>query len=215
MATPWPDGRSGAGTGWPEPLPPDPGTAVPWPGAPPDHALFTGAGYPVDPSPSLCGQLGLISPGTLARFACNASFERAVLDAKGVVLELGQAIRLATPAQRRAVSLRDGGCIRPGCNRPATWCDIHHVIWFSRGGPTDLANLAALCPSCHSMVHAGLLEVTMIDGLPYVRYGPTARNHTSLNPTRGNHTNDWIRNTYFDALNDAKTLAHTIISAGA
>ncbi|MBG0741454.1 HNH endonuclease, partial [Paeniglutamicibacter antarcticus] len=126
----------------------------------PEQGLSGAGGLtPLDPMPSWCDGLGSISPGTLARMVCDASFERAVLGTNGAVLDLGTAVRLATPAQRRAVSVRDGGCVRPGCNRPASWCDIHHVIWYSRGGPTAVSNMCALCPSCHSLVHAGILEV--------------------------------------------------------
>ncbi|MCY0903809.1 HNH endonuclease signature motif containing protein [Arthrobacter sp. H14-L1] len=198
-------------------------------------AVLVGAGglTPLDPMPSWCDGLGSISPGTLARMVCDAVFERAVLGSNGALLDLGTAVRLATPAQRRAVSVRDGGCVRPGCNRPASWCDIHHVIWYSRGGPTAVSNMCALCPGCHSLVHAGILEVTMINKIPYLRYGPNARQRpglhcynrttgTGLNtrtgttpdggPAAGYTENPWIRNTYHDDLKDAQNFARTIIT---
>ncbi len=217
---------SATGNGWPAAPAPESDSAWRAPAVPGSQGelqstnptAFPAAGpggpsYPRDPSPSYSDQLGPISSGTLARLACDASFERAVLDAKGAILELGQGIRLASPAQRRAVSVRDGGCARPGCNRPASWCDIHHIIWYSRGGPTDIANLAGFCPADHSLIHAGILETTMIDGIPYVRYGPNARIRTMLNPYQSANTNDWTRNTYFDDLKEAKNLARIIISA--
>lgn len=178
--------------------------------------------------PSWCDLLGSISPGTLARMACGAAFERAVLGTKGALLDLGTTIRLATPAQRRAVSVRDGGCVRPGCNRPASWCDIHHVIWYFHGGCTAVFNLCCLCPSCHSLVHAGILEVIMIEGIPYVRYGPNASKRPGLrfyNRSTGtglsagtgtgqstSTENPWIRNTYHDDLKDAQNFARTMIT---
>ncbi|MBG0741407.1 hypothetical protein IV500_18755, partial [Paeniglutamicibacter antarcticus] len=83
-----------------------------------------------------------------------------------------------------------------------------------------------------SLVHAGILEVTMDDGIPYLRYGPNARQHpgprfyhhttTGLNigagTALGEETtaryagNPWIRNTYHDNLKDAQNFARTIIT---
>ena len=48
-------------------------------------------------------------------------------------------------AQRHALALRDGGCSFPGCTRPATWCQTHHITAWQHGGTTDLDNLCLLC----------------------------------------------------------------------
>ena len=45
------------------------------------------------------------------------------------------------------------GCTFPGCSRPPSWCDAHHVWHWCDGGPTDLSNLALLCPRHHTIVH--------------------------------------------------------------
>ena len=45
------------------------------------------------------------------------------------------------------------GCTFPGCSRPPAWCDAHHVWHWCDGGPTDLSNLALLCPRHHTIVH--------------------------------------------------------------
>ena len=39
--------------------------------------------------------------------------------------------------------MRDGGCIWPGCDRPAGFCDAQHVTPWQQGGETKLANLKA------------------------------------------------------------------------
>ena len=62
--------------------------------------------------------------------------------------------RLATPAQQTALAARDRGCTWPGCMTPPALCEAHHVIWWSRGGPTTLDNLALLCHRHHTQVHA-------------------------------------------------------------
>jgi len=65
-------------------------------------------------------------------------------------LAVGRATRLATPAQRTALALRDGGCIL--CGRAAAECQTHHVTAWSDGGGTDLANMVLLCWAHHRQV---------------------------------------------------------------
>jgi hypothetical protein len=52
-----------------------------------------------------------------------------------------------------ALYLRDAGCTFPGCSRPPSWCDAHHCRHWCDGGPTDLTNMALLCPRHHTIVH--------------------------------------------------------------
>ncbi|KQV75281.1 hypothetical protein ASC61_09875 [Aeromicrobium sp. Root344] len=61
--------------------------------------------------------------------------------------------------QRRAVLARQQGvCATPGCNH--THLEIHHTIWWSHGGPTDLDLLIGLCVRCHHLHHRGRLHIT-------------------------------------------------------
>ena len=71
-----------------------------------------------------------------------------------IMLDMGRNTRLATPSQARAVRIRDTGCIFPSCDRPAPWCDIHHVDgWTRHNGPTDVDNLVCLCTRHHTLIH--------------------------------------------------------------
>jgi hypothetical protein len=70
-------------------------------------------------------------------------------------LEVGRATRVVAPAQRTALTVRDGGCQFPGCDRPVAWCDAHHLRHWLHGGPTDLDNLVLLCRGHHHAVHEG------------------------------------------------------------
>lgn len=48
------------------------------------------------------------------------------------------------------------------------WCvdgvngDIHHIIPKSEGGSDDMSNLTYVCPNCHRMLHAGVIEESKI-----------------------------------------------------
>jgi hypothetical protein len=70
-------------------------------------------------------------------------------------LEVGRTTRTVSPAQRNALIVRDGGCAFPGCDRPQSWCEAHHLRHWAHGGPTDLGNLALLCWAHHRAVHEG------------------------------------------------------------
>jgi hypothetical protein len=94
-----------------------------------------------------------LSDGTTRVLACDAVYLPLVVDRLGVPLAHGRGTRFATPAQRRAVRTRDGGCVFPGCDARVTWCDVHHCIHFDDGGVTDVCNLVCLCRHHHTVVH--------------------------------------------------------------
>jgi hypothetical protein len=96
-----------------------------------------------------------ISAGAVRRLACDARIIPVVLDGASDPIDVGRAARTITPAQRRALTLRDRGCVFPGCDRPPAWCDGHHIVHWADGGPTDLANLVFLCHHHHEAMHEG------------------------------------------------------------
>lgn len=70
---------------------------------------------------------------------------------------------------RRAITLRDQGCVFPACDRPARWSDLHHIQFWVDGGPTSVANGAVLCGFHHTLIHQGDWTVRMAkDGHPEV-----------------------------------------------
>ncbi len=97
--------------------------------------------------------IGPITQSTLEQIGCSATLTRVVMAGKSVVLDMGRKARFATPSQTRAIRIRDGGCIFPSCDRPAPWCDIHHVDGFLKGGRTDVARMVCLCRRHHTMIH--------------------------------------------------------------
>jgi hypothetical protein len=99
---------------------------------------------------------------------CDCVLERVLLAPNGAVLNLGRTVRTATPAQRRALHARDGGCVWPGCTIPARWCDVHHVPGWVHGSNTDIGDMALLCGGHHIQVEKGHFKLVMQDGIPYV-----------------------------------------------
>lgn len=93
-----------------------------------------------------------ISARDLRRLCCDAELVPAVLGSRSEVLDIGRAQRLVTPAIRRALSLRDGGCAFTDCRKPDTHCEAHHIRPWWDGGATALDNLVLLCPHHHSLV---------------------------------------------------------------
>ncbi|QUW17890.1 HNH endonuclease signature motif containing protein [Agrococcus sp. Marseille-Q4369] len=101
----------------------------------------------------------LVPIETVDRLLCEAVVQRAVVDERGHVLDLGREQRLFTKPQRMALAVQYEGCATPGCHMPVAWTEVHHVLWWSRGGPTDTENGILLCTHCHHEVHAGRLLV--------------------------------------------------------
>lgn len=57
--------------------------------------------------------------------------------------------------------MRDDGCVFPGCDRPADWCDAHHINFWAFGGRTDIDELALLCRQHHTLVHEGRWRIVL------------------------------------------------------
>ncbi|WP_196073342.1 HNH endonuclease signature motif containing protein, partial [Nakamurella alba] len=88
------------------------------------------------------------------RLLCDTKVIPAVLDALGVVLDVGRARRTVPKALRGALILRDRGCAFPGCDRPPAWCDAHHIQFWARDlGVTSLDNGVLLCGHHHRLIH--------------------------------------------------------------
>ena len=77
------------------------------------------------------------------RIACDSEVTRVVFGPDSEPLDVGRAQRTVTPAQRRAVIARDKTCRGPDCHAPPRLCDVHHLIWWTRGGVTSVRELRA------------------------------------------------------------------------
>lgn len=112
-----------------------------------DLASGDGAGF-------LDGQTESLSLAGVERQICDTGilpieFDLAARDP----LRLGHEKRLFSSRQREALVARDGGCRFPGCDRPPSWTEVHHRVYWSRGGTTDIEDGILLCRHHHHLVH--------------------------------------------------------------
>lgn len=103
------------------------------------------------------------------QMACNGIIQAVVRNSLGKLVGLGSPLRLFTPTQRRGIALRDRGCVIPGCNIRAAWCEVHHVEPHAKGGPTHTDNGVLLCRYHHSTIDTSGWVISMHAGIPFVR----------------------------------------------
>jgi hypothetical protein len=103
------------------------------------------------------------------RLACDCDVARVITAGGSRVLDLGRSTRDPSDAQRRALSTLYETCAFPNCDRPFRWCELHHIIHWLDGGPTDLDNLVPLCSRHHHLHHDGTFTITRDGELLIVR----------------------------------------------
>jgi len=121
--------------------------------------------------------------------AARISAMAATLFGTRIPLAVGRTARTATPAQRRALAVRDRGCLIPGCSIPAEACQTHHVTEWASGGSTDISNLVLLCWAHHRQVDLAMWSIT-----PNRGGGPPPRPAPGANPGTpwpANHGSPW------------------------
>jgi Domain of unknown function (DUF222) len=126
----------------------------------------------IDTMIGLARAAGSGSPSPQARLALRHSIARLAIDLVSGPSGLAAALRQGlldrpwnTPSLpldigysrsipghiRRAVQLRDRHCAWPGCDRPAAYCDIHHLRHQADGGETSVVNCALVCQFHHDV----------------------------------------------------------------
>jgi Domain of unknown function (DUF222) len=123
---------------------------------------------------------GVIHPETASRLACNARIQMVVEDDAGRVVRLGRMTREPPAWMIRQLRYRDDGCTFPGCGS-RRFTHAHDIVWWERGGRTELENLALVCSFHHRLVHEhgwsirrdadGAIRWFRADGVRY-RAGP-------------------------------------------
>jgi hypothetical protein len=135
-----------------------------------------------DVEPATLAGHGAIGPNLLMYFHCVSEVTAFLMKQGGdrrqaEILNAGRGRYQPSLLQRRSVIARQRGvCATPGCNH--THLEIHHTIWWSMGGRTDLDLLIGLCTRCHHLLHRGRLHISgnAVDGFQFTnREGRTLR----------------------------------------
>ena len=114
----------------------------------------------------------MIPAETARRLCCDAPVIGILDKANGEPIRISRRTRRISPALRRVLKARDGGCRFPGCNAHRH-LQAHHIVHWARGGETSPNNLVQLCSFHHRLVHEGGFTVQrMPDGeLAFKRIG--------------------------------------------
>lgn len=124
-----------------------------------------------------------IPVATAQRLCCEAAITMVIVEADGTVRRLVEE-RTANRRQRRALAAMYATCAHPDCRVPFSQCRIHHIVWWSKGGPTTLDNMLPLCSQHHHLVHEGGWDLSMTPDrkLMWLRPdGSVWRTHRSMN----------------------------------
>lgn len=123
----------------------------------------------VAPGDGLAAHPAAVSLKTAERMLCDAVLQGYDIDRAGPV---GADHRFPSAKLKRAIRLRDGGCVAPGCDRLG-WLDSHHIIHWTNDGPTIASNLVSLCRFQHRLMHEGGWRITgnanVLGGLTFHR----------------------------------------------
>jgi hypothetical protein len=138
-------------------------------------ARRTGAGH--------AAWTGPIPTTDLERFAASATIRVLGLDIHGLPIAMSRATGDPTAALYLALAHRDGGCRYPGCDAPATWCDIAHATARRDRGQLHLDNALLLCRRHHRKLDLGNWTIT-IEGTGATFTHPNGRT-LDASPARG------------------------------
>jgi hypothetical protein len=95
-----------------------------------------------------------LSAETFRRVACDAGLVPMLHGPGGETIDVGRRTRTISPALRRALWARDGGCRFPGCTN-RLYVHAHHIEHWAHGGSTSADNLLLLCSAHHRLMHEG------------------------------------------------------------
>lgn len=132
------------------------------------------------PAPVAHTEDGLVAvpAGFVAQRMCETGAVSVTVDSFGNPLDVGREHRLFTPKQRIALALRDGGCMWRGCDRPASYCEAHHIDeWSADGGRTDIDRGILLCRFHHMSLHHNGWRITRDGKDDFVLHHPSGEHY--------------------------------------
>ena len=118
---------------------------------------------------------------TARQLCCDAAVTRVITNGRSEVLDVGRQTRVIPTGLRTAIQQRDQCCRKPGCDTPAWYTEVHHIIHWASGGTTTRSNCALFCRKHHKMLHHGwtvtgdankTLTFTAPDGTHYHSHPP-------------------------------------------
>jgi hypothetical protein len=128
---------------------------------------------------------GPVTAATVRKIACDADIIPVLLGSEGRILDIGRTTRIFPPHIRKAITARDQGCAFPACTIPATWCEAHHITYWSHGGPTSTDNGTLLCSHHHHLIHKEQWTIQVKTGIPWFIPPPHIDPHQK--PQRNNY----------------------------
>jgi hypothetical protein len=162
---------------------------------------------PIQTLMGLSDEAGTLSGGTpipadLARLIASdpaSTWYRLLTDPAREAVELSTRSYAPTAPITREVQARHHTCLYPGCDRPATRCELDHPIPYNRGGTTSSRHLVPLCKRHHKVKHSPGFGLTPLGDGSYrltTKAGTTHVLRPSQQPTAdwpaGDHvTADW------------------------
>jgi hypothetical protein len=113
------------------------------------------------------------------RLLCDAAVHRVISHGRSAILDYGTTTRTIPAPLYNALIVRDRHCRFPGCDRPAAWCEGHHIHPWQAGGPTQLANLVLVCTRHHHLLHSPGWHTKLLPDTTLEITDPTGRSRTS------------------------------------
>lgn len=91
-------------------------------------------------------------------FSCDGLIKPLIVEG-ATPIGVGRSQRTVPDRTRRVVLQRDlGTCRSPWCGH-TRGLDVHHIVHWQHGGPTDTSNLVTLCRRCHRRLHSGEFSI--------------------------------------------------------
>lgn len=135
------------------------------------------------------------------RILSDADVSRVLIDAAGLPLEAGAAVRTVPAGLWKALQIRDRVCIADGCDVPAAWCQVMHLdVPYRLQGRLSLDNAAPGCSVHHRMLDQHGWQITWQNGRPILHHPDRA---PPPNKPADHHTGPVHDNSSCDDDNDA------------
>ena len=106
------------------------------------------------------------------RLLCDAALHRVLSHGRSAILDYGTATRTIPAPLYNTLVVRDRHCRFPGCDRPTTWCEGHHIETITTAG------YSRRCSVLMSPISAAMTTRRCRAGMP--SWAPSSTNETLL-----------------------------------